>query len=524
MVSLVRLLVTLPSARLAALAERWGVTTLPADSLVAKLYHQMTDDWSVKRALEHLDEAHKALLYLAVDQRKGWTEGTELLRALPFSQETLETLLVNLRDWGLVAVASLDGLALRGCPRDRTGSRRPLVGSRGSWSVRWTCVVPRDLAQVIRRVREQATGEDHSHDSLRRMLRCLDSATLQRLALRWRVPRAERSFKRELVHALENRLSQRESVEAALASVDGVARELFDALRRAGGRLCFATAQRQLGLQDAVLHGAYDRLHELFLVHETYVGAERVLYAPAETLECGHLPPTDGVPSLVEVGPPPEVIPADDCLLDDLARLLARARKEPLRHNCQVSASERYPLEMEPGCGPPSGQVLIGNSEPARLHYMVHAGLALQLLEATEVGLAAGPAADAWLGLGLDDQLRALFGDLLADERSHGLSRSRLRGSLPAPRLRRRIAESLRGARAESWYAVGSLVRRVKAAYAAEAQLGQDNQSLVPGSREVVAMLTSGFRWLGVVTLGSTADGRLFAFQVTPQGRRLLDA
>ena len=524
LVSLVRLLVALSPSRLAQLARVWGVSVPPTDGLAARLYHEMTEDWSVARVLDRLDEAQRVVLYRLADERRGWATGADLLRGLPFTPERLEELLVGLRDRGLVAISSLDGPSLQGTTSAGDLRARPRVGPQADWSTRWTCCVPSDLAQVIRRVRAQAADEERGQESLRRMLGALDLPALQRLALRWNVPRTERSFKRELIRSLEGRFYQQELVARVLGGVDPAARRVFDAIQSAGGRVPLAVAQEQLALSDEALRAAFRSLHELFLVHESWANGVRILFVPAEVSQ-GHRPDApEGVPELAQVGPPPVVAPADADLLADLSRLLALAKSHPIRrqHHAAPGGQQGASSPAEPGV--PAGEPGGAGALSPRAHYLVHACLTLRLLQPGECGLAPVPGVEAWEQLDAEARIEALFRALLAEERWREPGLADVPRSAPPARLRRWVLEALDSAQVGRWYALGSVSRRARAKAWLGGQPGASAEpNSLPDSRRVLAMLASALHWLGVVALGYNADGRPVAVQLTGRGRRLVN-
>ena len=279
LVSLVRMLVDLSPTQLTRLAERWGVASLPTDGLVTRLYHEMTEEASVGRALDQLDEAGRAILDRLIDSRDAVTTGAALLRSLPFTGETLEARLRDLRDRGLIGVELLDGPRLSGVQRPRPNSSTTLPGrasvavgsgsptDAGAWSLRWSSWVPGDLATVIRRARANQIAS--LPETLRRILGSLDLPALQRLAITWGIVNAEHVYKRELIRALEARLGKRESVAEALAWAGEPASRVFQAVIAQGGQAAIGEVVSVTGLGEVAIRRAVHELVSRCLLRET---------------------------------------------------------------------------------------------------------------------------------------------------------------------------------------------------------------------------------------------------------------
>jgi hypothetical protein len=124
---LARLLADVPRDRLIALATRWGVDRPDQPGVVAALYHRMTESGVVFRVLAELAESERLAFERLRSKPRGASQA-DLLRALPFSEGGLATLLRALEARGLVWKLAPGG-------RDEAA-----VG------VRW--LVARDLAAV----------------------------------------------------------------------------------------------------------------------------------------------------------------------------------------------------------------------------------------------------------------------------------------------------------------------------------------------------------------------------------------
>ncbi|MBI2942088.1 MAG: hypothetical protein HYY04_16785 [Chloroflexi bacterium] len=498
MANLIRLLLALPASDLRRMAEQWGLAVEPEPrALIASVYHEMTAEWPVKTLWERLTPAEQLVLQTLLRQRDAVSPASALVHQLPLDAATFHQAIHRLGRWGVVGywVGGTD-VGYRPAPPAQPVNR-------------WSAYVPMDLAGVLRRLCQQIDQASRNEPTLRKLLIALTLGELVHLAARWGIAQPERFFKRELVRMLEELLTQREVVHARLATAPIEARRLCQAVLDTGGRLAVDAARGSTGLDGERLRTAFDHLHELFLLHETYtVRNQRLFYVPNAVLQGERqLDQPAQLPPLVLVGRPPVPVPPDGTFLHDLAKLLARVAFHPPHARSRSRDVTVHSLSL--------AEVVSPTEElhtTIRAWYIQHCALRLGLLGLAEGRLLATSLITNWLQLGEEAQVVATFRLWLSEERCPGMSGSEhLKPAVALPVLRRALLGTLSDVETGAWYSLNSLMRRLRAQLRLVSPLGRDGGH--PELRHAAVFSLYPLHWLGLLTLGASVDGKLVAFQ-----------
>jgi hypothetical protein len=313
-----------PAADLGRIAMFWRVA-LPAErgpAQVGALYRAMVDPRAARAVWDRLDPDERAMtrLLALADGPDALFALTDLADELGMVGEVARDVAVRLYRHGMIA---------------RDGDDEPLpVG------VAPRLFMPRELAQLFRRIQDEIDVGDRSGDRLETLLEWLDDAELEAAAARWGAP---------VVPGLRRRSDLKRRLLRSLADPDRIA-ELVVRLKPDAARLwrrmlaepegaavSVETAAADVGLVNddprgaLRLRAALDELEESLLVWHTYRSdGSRWLFVPAEIRSprpapAAPLPPLEPLPE-AEVVPEPWRHP--DAVAWDLLAV-ARALSSP---------------------------------------------------------------------------------------------------------------------------------------------------------------------------------------------------
>lgn len=388
----------------------------------------------------------------------------------------------------------------------------------------------RELATGFERVREErllgpALGVDAP---LRALLTTLEPGELEEAAPIWGLRITPGVLDRAvLTDELLARIVLPDQRRAVVGGLPAAARQVFTALREAGGSLPVAAVREQLRLPAPAFRQAGHALGERLLVWHAYVDGERTLFIPHDVL-APRRPARDEPPPLTPV----DALPADRphhpfSAAWDLLTILRRLTLGTLEWR---EGDEERNATHARRLAPALWTTVAGRARPGYVPFLLalarDAGL-VRLDDET----APTPTGEAWRNRTFLEQTRALCDRWRAMQGwPEGLSQDDLQlGGVDWPAMRQAVLEEVRTCRIGVWYDEAALAPRI--ARLRPALLGGSftaaRASGPAGTRDdvstaaVTVALRGGLVPLGLLDEGATSAGRP-ALRLTELGGWLL--
>lgn len=333
MKSLNALLAITPRASLDAIAAWWGAPAPEGEESEARqrLERAMRDTTSARFVWERLDDDERRALFAIVGpSARNWCLREQLPERARLAPATCDAVLARLIEHWLVftEMAKVQGGELVGQRATFYGYAIPR-NTQAQIEVRPIIYVPTELSTGL-----YVTGRelfvpqaDRSTKSLDELLMPYRQGDLDQIGRRFGLTLQAYYSRNEVRAAMAENLSQAEAVRYALARVEPQQRELYEWLRRQGGRATLAAVRRHMRLDGTELATLVRALEEYALVFDTFSEGQRILFIPSETL--ANLRQADVRPraqvGLLQRPAPAAVLPADTPFLWDLAVLVATA-------------------------------------------------------------------------------------------------------------------------------------------------------------------------------------------------------
>jgi hypothetical protein len=390
--------------------------------------------------------------------------------------------------------------------------------------------VPTELATALYTTgREEFVPiADRSDKTLDELLMPYRQGDLDQIGRRFGLTLQAYYSRNEVRTAIAENLSQAEAVRYALTQIEPRLRNLYEWLRKQGGRAQTSSIRTCMKLDGAELAGVLHSMEEYALAFDTFSEGERILFIPKETLanlDSSEERPQAQIGLQIQSDAPSAVQPADTTFLWDLAVIASMAHQHEIELTRSGSLPKRAALRIVP--------LLVG----ARAHLGEGEALAyVELLkqEAVEMGLVVappstsksrnhlgpGPKLDSW---GRHDQVmqaRRLFRRWPADrwwtDQPGANYQEWMTFYVDMPVARDAVAKLLRDCRPGVWYSLASFrttlhgdnpyVLRPSQRYAGEAgfKLAGDlrRQWEFTDGEIITGMFRSTLSELGIVTLG----------------------
>lgn len=333
MKSLSAILTGLPPATMRELAEWWAADAPNREDAEAqqRLERSMRDAIASRFVWERLGQDERRVLFAIVGpSARNWCLIEQLPERARLTPKAATAALKRLIALHFVAteLAKVQGTELVGQRATFYGYAMPR-NSQTAIEEKEIAYVPTELATSL-----YATGRelfvpiaDRSCKTLDELLMPYRQGDLDQIGRRFGLTLQAYYSRNEVRSAMAENLSQAEAVRYALARVQPELRDLYEWLRKRGGKATMAEVRQWLSSDGPDLSRVIHTLEEYALAFDTFSDGERLLFVPRETLENLRKAEkrTQVQTGLVEVSTPSAVQPADTSFLWDLAVMVSAA-------------------------------------------------------------------------------------------------------------------------------------------------------------------------------------------------------
>lgn len=391
MKSLSTILSEQPLVVLRSQSQWWGVEEPEHDTQEARqqLERSMRDTIAARFVWERLGENERRVLFAVVGpSARNWCLFEMIPERARLSQAEADAALASLIEQHLVfsEIAKVQGGDLIGQRATFYGYTLPR-NPQAEVEEKLIAYVPTELSTAL-----YATGREHfvpladrSDKTLDELLMPYRQGDLDQIGRRFGLTLQAYYSRNEVRTAIAENLSQAEAVRYALTQIEPRLRNLYEWLRRRGGRATTSSIRAAMKLDGSQLAAVLHAMEEYALAFDTFSEGRRILFIPKETLanlnSSEERPPAE-VGLQAELDAPPAVQPADTTFLWDLAVIASVAHQNDVELTRSGSLPKRVAVRILP--------MLVG----PRAHQNEEDALAyVELLkqEAVEMGLVVAP-------------------------------------------------------------------------------------------------------------------------------------
>jgi hypothetical protein len=391
MKSLSTILAEQSPAGLRSLAQWWGVEQPGRDDVEARqqLERSMRDTIASRFVWERLGESERRVLFAVVGpSARNWCLFEMIPERSRLEPEEATAALESLMEQHLVfsETAKIQG-------GDLVGQRATFYGytlprnPQAEVEEKRIAYVPTELATVLYTTgREQFVPiADRSDKTLDELLMPYRQGDLDQIGRRFGLTLQAYYSRSEVRTAIAENLSQAEAVRYALTQIEPRLRDLYEWLRKRGGRAKTSAVRAFLKLDGPELSAVLHAMEEYALAFDTFSEGRRILFIPKETLanlEAAEEQPQATASLQAGCAAPPAIQPADTTFLWDLAVIASFAHQHDIELTRSGSLPKRAAQRIVPALvGPRARQ-----SEAEALAYVE-----LLKQEAVEMGLVVAP-------------------------------------------------------------------------------------------------------------------------------------
>ncbi len=404
---------------LEALAQRWEISLgdRPSGNYSFHLAIAMQSEFLQRRVVEKLKAEEQKLLRLYLRQPNYTANLDELHEEAKFDPDELAIALSRLTEFGLffydkIKTTEDDRFVIKERKPRRDNWRNSLAQADLPNPQKLVLVVPRELARSLNRLlteREasEKTGIWPSRQPLPTLLTNLGSEELEQQAEIWGLIGLVGSARpEELTRELAQMMSSQSQQEQVLGQLSAVSRELFETLRKQGGRTTLAALQDKFG-SFRQLARRLQPLTEQRLVWEAFEAWESLVFIPEEILK----PQTGSVHSaaapLQTVTPPASITPYPPYAMAwDVLSFLNYLSQHEVLFTVKHEFAKRDLKKIAARFWQPETEIEL-TSRTAFLLYLC-SGLKLYQTKSGESQVVPGPALQEWLSLDFYEQMNRL--------------------------------------------------------------------------------------------------------------------